>query len=376
MSNYRNNLVTREYIQSVLNHYGPIGDNGEPLTVKNIEIYRKAFVHESYYQASKNPQTSLDTGPTEILVPSESNQRLEYLGDNILKGVMAKYLYKNFPKHREGFMSIIKMRLEDSSTLSRIAIELGFKKYLLLSDEVESQTILGLDLGRNKSSYYEDAFEAFIGAIAEDSHVKGDPNQSYECGLVYATRFATRVIQNEIDFVEFITRNDNFKGALQRFHQKNKWNLPEYIKLTEDSTSFEKEFIVGIFSKEPTSNPDTNVTFEKETDNLEQYTKRILTRVQGDKDLYTKIYNGFFEDIKDHHDEIAEIEKEIQRLEKKKEMLQNMKVCKDKDKDTRKSNKLYLVGLGKANKMAKAQQEAAKIALENYNLDPYTVEFK
>lgn len=325
MTNYRNSVVTREYVESVLNHYGPIGDNNEKLLVEDTSVYRKAFVHESYYQATRNPMTNMEVGSSQIVVPSESNQRLEFLGDNILKGVMAKYLYKNFPKHREGFMSITKMRIEDSGTLSRIAVELGFKKYLLLSEEVESQTILGLDLGRNKMSYYEDAFEAFIGAIAESAH-------DFEKGLIYAHRFATKVIQNEIDFVEFITRNDNFKGALQRFHQKNKWNLPEYIKLAEDTTTFEKDFIVGIFAKEPIANETTN--FEKEKEKMSTYTKQMLTRVQGNKELYTKIHSRFF------------------------------------------NEKLFLVGLGRSNKIAKAQQEAARVALLNYNLDPYTVEFK
>ena len=156
MNNRRNKVPTKEYIESLLNTYGPIGNDKELLTVKDIDLYRKAFVHESYYQAIKN--TVNNEGMEVLYLPNESNERLEFLGDNILKGVMAKYLYKNFPKHREGFMSTIKIKIEKSCTLSRIAKELGFTKYLLLSEEVESQTILGVDLGRNKSSYYEDAF--------------------------------------------------------------------------------------------------------------------------------------------------------------------------------------------------------------------------
>jgi ribonuclease-3 len=267
----------------------------------------------------------MNQGMDTLYIPSESNERLEFLGDNILKGVMARYLYKNFPKHREGFMSTIKIKIEKSESLSRIAKRLGFGNYLLLSEELESQTILSADSGRNKSSYYEDAFEAFIGAISEDT-------TDSEKGLVYAYRFATRILENEVDFVECITRNDNFKGSLQRFFQKQKWLVPDYITLGEDTSMYEKMFIVGIFASIKQLN-ECGYTLELES--AEDYTKIQLKKYKNiSKSIYMCIYNNYI------------------------------------------NSNMVLLSIGRGSKMIKAEQECAKGGLERFNLDPYTVEFK
>jgi len=39
-------------------------------------------------------------------ISSGSNQRLEFLGDTVLQLIASNYLYKHFPEHHEGHLSV------------------------------------------------------------------------------------------------------------------------------------------------------------------------------------------------------------------------------------------------------------------------------
>lgn len=224
MDNPYNILVSTEQVEGILNTYL---ETDKHIRVNNIKNYRKAFVHESYYQSIKNVVTDPNTSTCFIdFIPDESNERLEYLGDHILKGIIGRYLYERYPNEREGFLTRLKIKLEKCSMLHKVALEFGFKRYLLLSVQVENQTLLGYDKGRNTPSYYEDAFESFIGSILEDNG---------EMGYIYADRFVRSILENIIDFAELNSCNDNFKDSLQRYYQSLQWPNPVYHYINEDS---------------------------------------------------------------------------------------------------------------------------------------------
>ncbi len=236
MDNPNNRLITKEQVEDILNYFENIGDDGSRLQVNNLEHFQRAFVHESYYQSVQNAIINNDINPEKTYIsyiPVESNERLEYLGDHILKANLGRYLFERFSDEREGFMTKLKIKIEKCSMLHKIGVALGFKSYLLLSLQVENQTILDLDRGRNTPSYYEDAFEAFIGAIVL---------QFEEKGYIYADRFVRSVIENVIDFAEIISKNDNFKDSLQRYFQANKWKTPTYVSLNEEGPLYRKVF--------------------------------------------------------------------------------------------------------------------------------------
>ena len=225
MDNPINILINTTDIENMLNYFGNIGDNDSILHINNIELYRIAFTNESYYQSIKK---SLIEPPTTLYIdyqPHESNERLEFLGDHILKSIIGKYLFHRFPLEREGFLTTLKIKLEKCKMLHRMGEVLGFKKFILLSLQVENQTILNTTLGRNTLSFIEDVFEAFIGAIFEDfGHL----------GFHYAEKFVVNIIENIVDFSELNTTNDNFKDSLQRYFQTLKFKPPNYIQIIKE----------------------------------------------------------------------------------------------------------------------------------------------
>lgn len=279
MDNPNNKLITKEQVENILNYFGNIGDNNVFLHINNLEHFQRAFVHESYYQSVQNAiiNDQVRNDKTYVsYIPVQSNERLEYLGDHILKGVMGRYLYERFGEEREGFLTRLKIKMEKCSMLHQFGVTLGFKRYLLLSLQVENQTILDIDRGRNVPSYYEDSFEAFIGSILLEFGEKG---------YIYADRFVRSVIENVIDFAEIISKNDNFKDSLQRFFQANKWKTPMYTTINEEGPLYRK-----VFTRMVVITMEQYITLdEKEKSVIKTYTEALISEYKCNQVIYNKL---------------------------------------------------------------------------------------
>jgi dsRNA-specific ribonuclease len=282
MDNPNNKLITKREVEDILNYFGSIGDNNQRLEITNLENFQRAFVHESYYQSVQNAiiNAQIDDKNTYIsYIPSQSNERLEYLGDSILKGVMGKYLYDRFGEEREGFMTKLKIKIEKCSMLHKFGVTLGFRKHLLLSLQVENQTILDIFRGRSTPSYYEDAFEAFIGSIMIEFG---------ERGYIYADRFVRSVIENVIDFSELISQNDNFKDSIQRYYQSLKFRTPVYTALEETGPVYRR-----VFARMLTITQEQLMHFDAVyQEKIKNYTNRVVKEYRnGNVDVFKKLFD-------------------------------------------------------------------------------------
>lgn len=90
------------------------------------------------------------------------NQRLEFLGDTVLNFVVSDYLYRFFPGHHEGHLSLLRSSLVCNSTQALLYDELGMNDFVLTSYINNRQEPQG-NLKRKA-----DVFEAFIGALYLD----------------------------------------------------------------------------------------------------------------------------------------------------------------------------------------------------------------
>ena len=240
--NENNFYITKEIIQSILQK-GNI--NRE---VNNLNIWQQAFVHKSYcknndfkknekFYGSIDSININDNKNINILpLQNDSNEVLEWLGDGIIQSVAAIYLYKRFKNQREGFLTKIRSKLVKTESLSKLALYLGFDKYLIISKHIEI-----ICNGRKNSRILEDCFEAFIGAMM---NVFGAKNE--EEGFSVCNTFIINIIEQKIDITELIINDDNFKDQLMRFYQK-KYNgkFPIYEQKTIITTTNEN----GIQSK-------------------------------------------------------------------------------------------------------------------------------
>jgi len=93
---------------------------------------------------------------------TESNERLEFLGDSVLGLVVTQHLYRSYPDLPEGELAKVRSSVVNSSTLAGVAVELRLGEALLLGNGEHSSG------GREKPSILADAVEAVIAAVYID----------------------------------------------------------------------------------------------------------------------------------------------------------------------------------------------------------------
>ncbi|XP_071516601.1 ribonuclease 3 [Panulirus ornatus] len=91
-----------------------------------------------------------------------SNQRLEFLGDTVLQLVSSEYLYRYFPEHHEGHLSLLRSSLVNNRTQAVVCDDLGMTSYAMYSH-------LKTEL---KTKDRADLLEAFLGALYIDRGLK------------------------------------------------------------------------------------------------------------------------------------------------------------------------------------------------------------
>ena len=91
-----------------------------------------------------------------------SNQRLEFLGDTVLQIITSDYLYRHFPEHHEGHLSLLRSAIVNNRTQSVVCDDLGIPNYAVYSTPRS-------DL---KFKDRADLLEAFIGALYIDKDLE------------------------------------------------------------------------------------------------------------------------------------------------------------------------------------------------------------
>lgn len=87
-----------------------------------------------------------------------SNQRLEFLGDTVLQLICSEFLYRHFPEHHEGHLSLLRSSLVNNRTQSVVCDDLGMTKYAVYSNPKPEL----------KTKDRADLLEAFLGALYVD----------------------------------------------------------------------------------------------------------------------------------------------------------------------------------------------------------------
>ncbi|WP_221028995.1 ribonuclease III [Actomonas aquatica] len=116
---------------------------------RDPQLLRLALTHSSWLQ--DHPEET------------ESNQRLEFLGDAVLQLILTEELYRLYPTEREGDLSKRRAALTKGHYLARLAREIDLAPALLLAASEEQMG------GRDRPAALEDAFEALVGAVYSDS---------------------------------------------------------------------------------------------------------------------------------------------------------------------------------------------------------------
>ena len=199
--NPNNILITTQDIINIMKKL-----NINDFKIHNLSLYQQAFVQKSYCQMKDYEQYQKPDNCLPLF--HKSYETLEFIGDSFLGNSVASYLYQRYVttfNQDEGFLTKLKIRLVCGDQCTYYSKQLGFDKYMILSNHIEMNCN-----GRQNPKFMEDVFEAFIGAMFLDTN-------SYEL----VNEFIIRVIETHIDFTELIMKDNNYKDQILRYFQHN-----------------------------------------------------------------------------------------------------------------------------------------------------------
>ena len=117
---------------------------------KNKLLLKQALTHTSYAYEHK----------------TESNEKLEFLGDAILEITVSKYLFNNYQKLKEGEMTKVRATVVCEESLHEVAKRHNFSDFLYLG---RSEIV---NNGKKRPAILADSVEAVIAAMYLDSNME------------------------------------------------------------------------------------------------------------------------------------------------------------------------------------------------------------
>jgi len=186
------------------------------LSIDDYSLLDVALTHSSYNFENK-------------LEDIEDNERLEFLGDAVLKLLASRYLYNRFPEYSEGDLTKIRAILVSDSTLASVAAKINLDKYIKMGYH---EAKLG---GRTRLSTLACAFEAVLGAF----YLNGEIKKLYD--------FLVKLFEDEVTEIDQSASKYNYKAMLQEYAQANGMLVPDYIVVKEEGPAHNKNFIIEVW---------------------------------------------------------------------------------------------------------------------------------
>nr|CDS31844.1 ribonuclease III [Hymenolepis microstoma] len=146
-----------------------------PTLTKLFELENQLGIHFKHIRVLARALTVRKTGCN--IYTLGDNQRLEFLGDSLLKYVTTDYLFKHFPRHHEGHLSLLKNSLVNKYTQARVCSEIGLDQYVIRREDNMlkisniSEETFGSTASRQNVKNKADLLEAFIGALYVDRDI-------------------------------------------------------------------------------------------------------------------------------------------------------------------------------------------------------------
>ncbi|XP_078736374.1 ribonuclease 3 [Lampetra fluviatilis] len=92
------------------------------------------------------------------------NQRMEFLGDSIMQMVTTEYLYRHFPEHHEGHLTLLRSSLVNNRTQAKVALDLGLPNFAINNDKTQRSFM--------RTKVLADLLESFLSALYIDKDLQ------------------------------------------------------------------------------------------------------------------------------------------------------------------------------------------------------------
>ena len=185
------------------------------IKIDNLVFFKRALTHPSY------------TKENEISY-IENYERLEFLGDAVLKLITSQILYERYPDYTEGNLSKIRSIVVSDSTLSKIAHDIGLCELIIMAKHEAKQGLANLE------SVCACVFEAVLGAYYLDNKLKK------------LIPFLKKVLMPYIEEVDANFEKYNAKAILQEYTQSIDKQTPLYNIVNQTGPDHNKTFEVEV----------------------------------------------------------------------------------------------------------------------------------
>lgn len=179
------------------------------------DLYKKALTHPSFTKEKDLPYENC-------------YERLEFLGDAVLKLTISDVLFKTYPEAQEGELSKIRSIIVSDNTLADIVKHNGLQELIIMSRHEEK---LGC---RNLNSICACAFEAILGAY----YLDGKFNE--------IIKYIQKTFNPYIEDVQKHFEKFNAKAILQEYTQGKTKNTPVYTVISETGPEHKKIFEIQV----------------------------------------------------------------------------------------------------------------------------------
>lgn len=156
---------------------------------------------------------------------TQSNERMEFLGDSILGMIVCESLFRKYPEYLEGELTKIKSIVVSRRVCAKISRQLALDECLIVGR--------GMLKSAMPRSLMSDVFEAIVAAIYLDG------------GIVEASRFIMEHLEPEIRLAADGHHGGNYKSSLQQVAQRELKGTPVYRLVNEFGPDHSKQFCVA-----------------------------------------------------------------------------------------------------------------------------------
>ncbi|MBU1084874.1 MAG: ribonuclease III [Candidatus Beckwithbacteria bacterium] len=161
----------------------------------------------------------------------ESYERLEFLGDAVLELVVSSYLFKTYPKIKEGELTHLRSNIVQTKTLAATSKKLKLGSLLIFSSGETKAN------GNQNISILADCFESIVGAIYIDK------------GYKYAEKFIKNHLLTNLKNILKNIQITDYKSQLQELWQLKLKIAPIYKLIKTSGPDHQKTFTVNVLLK-------------------------------------------------------------------------------------------------------------------------------
>lgn len=185
------------------------------ISISNGDLFRPALTHPSY---TKENDLEYD----------ECYERLEFLGDAVLKLLVSDLLYEKYPEAAEGDMSKLRSIAVSDNILAIISHDIGLDKLIIVGSHDKKLGVQKLE------SVTACAFEAVLGAYYLDGK------------LPELTFFVKKTFEPYLCEIEKNYSQYNAKAILQEFTQGQNKTIPVYNVVNMEGPAHNRVFTVEV----------------------------------------------------------------------------------------------------------------------------------